>query len=384
MAIIDDYKSTKNKDLLINASSRMIKDKFNVSVNDSNVAKVVLNIISVISNDVILINTNIKLNELNNLTLIKVKEYVEKQLTESSKTNSTEDNVTKIPVQVNQNTTVKPNDEADTLMDKVQELEEKRRISNTLLSEYLNLNEKVEVNDATTTQSSGNQQNVPAQIPIIIDNVYKSIEKKNKKYFIINSYSRDWIKNPTRNSLHFKINIDMSQNTIEPSKILFPSYVKFITPYIVMILTDSTKTQKYHFTLNRENGNWDEWILLNNESIIIQHQNWNITFYDHLNKELDLGNDDISVTEVMFEGDDYFKLKISNSDEHNMNMLEENKDYVMLKTFDNNIHNIKIIKNNNGGFIIKKNDFKQEDFINSKILNTRAQYCIFFQYSAKD
>jgi hypothetical protein len=374
MTVIDDYKSSKNKELLVNASSRMIKDKFSISINDANLAKIVLNIIAIISNDVILINKNMKLNEINNLTLVKVKEYVEKQVNQDAKSQISE------TVPQEQSNNIK-SEEADYLMDKVQELEEKRRLSNTLLSEYLNLNDK------TVPEQNDGQNLVPPQIPIIIDNVYKTIEKKNKKTFIINSYSRDWVKNPSRNSLQFKIGIDLLQNVIEPLRIMFPFFVKSLTPYVVMILTDGNKTQKYNFIMTKDNGSWDEWTCNGNEHINMQYQNWNISFYDYLNKELELGNDDIPVSEVTsvtYDESEYFKLNLVSNHEHNLNLLEEKKDYIMLKAFDGTIHNVKVYNKIDSEIIIKKMEFKQEDFINSKILNTRAQYTIFFQYYTKD
>jgi len=60
------------------------------------------------------------------------------------------------------------------------------------------------------------------------------------------------------------IGIDIKKFYIEPSTILLPTYIKNDTPYIIVNFSDNTRTQTYNYIFNKNNGNWDEWININN------------------------------------------------------------------------------------------------------------------------
>lgn len=415
MGILEEYKSTKNRDILLNASIKMIKDKYNISISDAVLSKIINNIISVISNDAILLNTSVKLSELNNLTLVKIKDFVGRQIKPDKETSEinqitiqTQANITEAPQpsltpenqsQVIQNTL--PNvsiekriSEDDELLNKLQELEEKRRVANSILLDQ-SVNDNSSINIFENSINTEDKSNNTIAISSITDNIYKSMVTKkpvNKKTIILNSYDRDWVNQPIRNTLQFNIDIDLQQNIIEPSKILFPTYVKELTPYINMIITDGNKVHKYTFIYHKNNGGWDEWNLVNSNpnQMYFTKKDWKITFMDFLNKDLKLGNDDIQVSEVSIYNDqdnnEGFRVKLlSDKKHHNLERIRKYDD-MLLKIYSDKIVNVTVLENNDDCIVLINNDakLKQEDFINSKLLNLKAQYFLIFSYYAKE
>ena len=76
MSVIDDFKSDKNINLIFNAASKMIKDKYsNVDANDNDLINITKSIIKSICSDAILIKKIVKLMELNKIALSKIKEH---------------------------------------------------------------------------------------------------------------------------------------------------------------------------------------------------------------------------------------------------------------------------------------------------------------------
>ena len=249
----------------------------------------------------------------------------------------------------------------------------------------------------------------------------------NKKTLIINSFSRDWVNNPKRNQLSFTVNIDLQSNIIEPLKILFPRYVKDISPYIVLVITDNHRTFKYNFLYSKSSGKWDIWKLINkdskvnniNNSINLANKTWKIHFLDYLNNELNLGKDDIKISQITDYNMNYgnntsIDTNIDNilmPSQHNLTKDAKNKrqsfyeinidysnqleydeynigtvskyDNLLLKTYKNNYVNIKVMEvNDDLGKIIMLNDsgLEKEDFVNSSLLNYGAQYSLILTY----
>jgi hypothetical protein len=227
---------------------------------------------------------------------------------------------------------------------------------------------------------------------------------------VINSHSRDWTKYPNRSLLKFSINIDFTQYSLEPHMILFPEFVKEITPYVIMCISDGTKVQKFYFILSETNQNctWDKWTSMNRnntETIFLENKNWNITFYDFMNNELDMGNDDINILEVnQIQANtqtdiqaniltNTFKIKIEKNNHYKMilvhNRFPEN---VILRTHsDNNVSvQIKLVDEQ-----CKDTDYLEyylycnetqlqvEDFLGSKILYLHGQYSIVMMQQKK-
>jgi hypothetical protein len=463
MSIIDEFKGEKNRNLIIQASNKMLLDKYNLSLRTDLLISIINTIIASMSKDAILMNNTIKLMELNTITLAKMKDYVIKNIdninavnaniditernegSERNESNIVNNDVaisTNLPqaVQAVQNynedygynkTDVLTNEE---LLIRVKEYEHKRIISNTIFS---NIENNIDISSTANTTNTANTANTANAananiIPEIMEKVLTSINTNteiNKKTLIINSFSRDWINNPNRNKLTFTINIDLQSNIIEPLKILFPKYVKELTPYIILVITDNHKTFKYTFLYSKASGKWDIWKLVNNDNNInncinLTNKSWKIKFLDYLNNDLNLGNDDIKISQIndykmstydnnninvetnidniLMSYNDPNNLTKDNIADTKLNMYEINidysnlleydeykldiiskYDYMQLKTYSNKYVNIKVIDvNNDIGKIIILNETKlmKEDFINSSLLNYGAQYSIILTY----
>ena len=466
MSIIDEFKGEKNRNLIIQASNKMLLDKYNLSLRTDLLISIINTIIASMSKDAILMNNTIKLMELNTITLAKMKDYVMKNIdninaanaanaannnidiTERPEGNERNDsnivnneiaistNLLQAPqaAQAAQNysedygynkTDVLTNEE---LLIRVKEYEHKRIISNTI---FANIENNIDISSTANTANSANAANI---IPEIMEKVLTSINTNtntevNKKTLIINSFSRDWINNPNRNKLTFTINIDLQNNIIEPLKILFPKYVKDLTPYIILVITDNHKTFKYTFLYSKTSGKWDIWKLVNkdnniNNCINLTNKSWKIKFLDYLNNELNLGNDDIKISQIndykmstydnnninvetnidniLMSYNDPNNLPKDNIADTKLNMYEINidysnlleydeyklnivskYDYMQLKTYSNKYVNIKVIDvNYDMGKIIILNEtnLMKDDFINSSLLNYGAQYSIILTY----
>jgi hypothetical protein len=468
MSIIDEFKGEKNRNLIIQASNKMLLDKYNLSLRTDLLITIINTIIASMSKDAILMNNTIKLMELNTITLAKMKDYVIKNIDNINAANAANNNIditernegsernesnivnndvaistnllqaVQLPqaAQAAQNynedygynkTDVLTNEE---LLIRVKEYEHKRIISNTI---FANIENNIDISSTANAANAANTANANI-IPEIMEKVLTSINTNtnteiNKKTLIINSFSRDWINNPNRNKLTFTINIDLQSNIIEPLKILFPKYVKELTPYIILVITDNHKTFKYTFLYSKASGKWDIWKLVNNDNNInncinLTNKSWKIKFLDYLNNDLNLGNDDIKISQIndykmstydnnninvetnidniLMSYNDPNNLTKDNIADTKLNMYEINidysnlleydeykldiiskYDYMQLKTYSNKYVNIKVIDvNNDMGKIIILNETKlmKEDFINSSLLNYGAQYSIILTY----
>jgi hypothetical protein len=151
----------------------------------------------------------------------------------------------------------------------------------------------------------------------------------------------------------------------------------------------------------------------------LANKNWKINFLDYLNNELNLGRDDIKISQIndykmnKYDNNAYINTNIDNIlmppnnlttdakskqlkfyeinidysnileyDEYNLNNLSK-YDNMLLKTYNNNYVNIKILDvNNDLGKIImlNENNLTKEDFVNSSLLNYGAQYSLILTY----
>jgi hypothetical protein len=445
MTVVDDFKSEKNKNIIIQASNKMLLDKYKISLNPEVLLNIINIIITSMCKDAILMNNTIKLMELNTITLTKMKDYVNKNIdiiTEQpnienvSATASVENNVNNDISDTNYNNIDLSNEEYNSrkeiltneeLLIRVRDYENSRTISNTVLA---NIDNNIDINNPNNVNNITNPNNVNNinMIPEIIEKVLTTINTNiNKKTLIINSFSRDWINNPLRNKLFFTINIDLQNNIIEPLKILFPLYVKNRTPYVILVITDNHKTFKFNFLYSKTAGNWDIWKLINkdnniNNNINLANKNWKIHFLDYLNNELDLGKDDIKISNIndykmnKYDNNDnnYIETNIDNIlmpsnivtkntkkknlyeinidysniieyDEYNLNIVSK-YDYLQLKTYSNKYVNIKVIDidiNLGKIIVLNENNLTKDDFINSSLLNYGAQYSLILTYYPK-
>jgi len=333
------------------------------------------------------------------------------------------------------------------LLIRVKEYENSRAISATMLASTANAANAANAanvanidNTVSTTQGAqavaANSASAANILPEMMEKVLTSINTFiNKKTLVINSFSRDWINNPKRNQLSFTVNIDLQSNIIEPLKILFPRYVKDKTPYIVLVITDNHRTFKYNFLYSKSSGKWDIWELMGgdttdkksniNNSINLANKTWKIHFLDYLNNELNLGKDDIKVSQINDYQMNYcnntsmdtnidnilMPPPLSQLSPHNLTKDAKNKrqsfyeinidysnqleyddynletvskyDYILAKTYNNNYVNIKVLEVNNdlGKIIVLNSDgLSKDDLNNSSLLNYGAQYSLILTY----
>ena len=476
MAIIDEFKSVKNRSLIIQASTKMLLDKYRLSLSAETLTNIMNAIISAMSKDAILMNNTIKLMELNTITLAKMKDYIIKNmdtvrndanimpdieeniLGSGSDVNASVSGVSSGDVNasgsVSDSNTIDANGtykeeysynkgdilSNEELLIRVKEYENSRAISTTILTSGGSTGSgsggASGLDNSQSSQASPQAPltplTLPSILPEIMEKVLTSINTStntfvNKKTLIINSFSRDWVNNPKRNQLSFTVNIDLQSNIIEPLKILFPRYVKDISPYIVLVITDNHRTFKYNFLYSKSSGKWDIWKLINkdskvnniNNSINLANKTWKIHFLDYLNNELNLGKDDIKISQItdynMNYGNNtsidtnidnilmpsqhnltkdaknkrqsFYEINIDYSnqleyDEYNLGIVSK-YDNLLLKTYKNNYVNIKVMEvNDDLGKIIMLNDsgLEKEDFVNSSLLNYGAQYSLILTY----
>jgi hypothetical protein len=385
------------------ASFKMLKDKYKIEITEENrnlYQTIIKSAISTVSNDAILINTKISLQELNNITLVKVKEQIDLiGIRNKPEENHDHDNehVQSEPQELSQKSNDGDNKKVsdEELIVKVRELEEKRKISNMLLqTEGYKIIEDSIYSDNQQNQFQNNVNSMNTYFnPTIISDVIQQINDVKRtsissKVVIINSQSRDWVnKQPNRNGLKFSINIDFTQYTFAAYKIIFPKFVKDTTPYITMYMNDGLKVQKIYYMYSKSNGSiWDEWIVCNSshvELIYLENKTWNITFYNHMNKELDLGNDNIDITEVLKLDKNKFQVKISDSSDL---LVPDTMNTCLLYTNNSDMINVNLYSLN-GEIILKVTEADKEldieHFINSKLLNLKAQYSLIFMQCKK-
>jgi hypothetical protein len=407
MGVIDDFKQEKNKKAIIIASEKMINDKYKINIDNKELIIIIENIIISICNDAILIKNVVKLIELNTIALTKIKDYVEKYIINKH------EEIIYQPEQPVDRELINNKYETEDLLSKVIELEEKRKTLNTIVNldsikepdipnVANNIENKFNKNSTfaliNNPVSSNTNENIEL-VAYIIEKMESIINnKKNISYknLIINSYNRDWTIYDDRNDLTLSINIDLNKNVIEPKKLLMPKYIKNITPYINMIIDDGKKTQKFQFILsnaNANNGSWDLWDIINGEHdnlnnfINLINKDWVISFTDFLNNKLNLGTDNININRISRTiEDNQYNITIDMKDIvlFNEYYLEYNNKYdnILLKTIDDEDIILKILEINNN-VITVLSDKNIIDYVDSTLLNYKAQYTIILKYHSK-
>ena len=407
MGVIDDFKQEKNRKSIIIASEKMIKDKYNITIDNEELINIINGIVLSICNDAILIKNVVKLIELNTIALTKIRDYIEIKIVRK-----TEEVLyhQEIPIEKE---LINNKFETEELLSKVLELEEKRKTVNSLVNleqikeadDHIISNNSIDANTTNTIFSpytvintASNPANDNIELVAYIIEKMESIinNKKNIGYknLIINSYNRDWTIYNDRNNLSLSVNIDLNKNVIEPKKLLMPKYIKNITPYITMTINDGKKSQKFQFIIGDSSyGCWDTWVIINNERdnlnniISLNNKDWVITFTDFLNTELNLGNDNINISRISkaFEDNQYIitidKKDIFLYNEYYLEYLNK-YDNILLKTCDDEDISLKIIEiiDNTITVFSDKNII---DYTDATLLNYKAQYTIVLTYNSK-
>jgi len=353
---MEEYLSVDNKKLVVNACKNMIKDKYSNIIADEQVDLLLSDIYKQVVADYE--NKKLTKNELNNITLGLMKQLCEKYTIETLQ-----------PYEVVRDEII---DEYETI-NKLKKLEFNRNIipsfaANNSEQEFLSKSEP----DDFVAKSNPINISIP------------TVQKPTYKTFIINSANRDWIKNPERSIINFNTSADINKNKFFPQCICFPHYVKHITPYVIMNITDGIVNQYFSFTVyNTTGGKWDTWVPVDHtECIDLTSDKWSVRFFDFNNNLLDIGNDNIGVSTVIVN-DGIFQLQIlidEKSYENNFNT----KDFVKIKlssgkqilkqvmdySFDDDVATMTIYDK----------DLTVQDFIESKILNINNQFSLIIKY----
>jgi len=380
MSVIDDFKSDKNINLIFNAASKMIKDKYsNVDADDNDLINISKSIIKSICSDAILIKKIVKLMELNKIALSKIKEHYDGIINRQ--------NEPEIIKTEEKDESMKYDSEQ--LLLKVLKLEEKRSVANSLANLQKQQSEVKE-----SKQESYIQQSNPINFNVkILEKLEVLTREKTKvicKNIVINSYNRDWSNNPDRNKLSFTINIDLLKNNIKIDRLLLPKLIKYKTSFVTMTINNNKHAQKIIFILktsSNENA-WDIWENINSDNILlITAKNWHISFTDFLNNDLDMGQDNIDIIEIDDNLNNIYDLTINNGDKMKYDSfgvsLINKYDNILIKTnLGDNIQG-KVLNIADNILRVYIENIEKKLLMNSSLLNYKGQYTIMMSYCPK-
>ena len=380
MSVIDDFKSDKNINLIFNAASKMIKDKYsNVDTNDNDLINIIKSIILSICSDAILIKKVVKLMELNKIALSKIKEHYDGIINRQ--------NEPEIIKTEEKDESMKYDSEQ--LLLKVLELEEKRSVANSLANLQKQQSEVKE-----SKQESFMQQSNPIDFNVkILERLEVLSREKTKisyKNIVINSYNRDWCNNPNRNKLSFTINIDLLKNNIKIDRLLLPKLIKYKTSFVTMTINNNKQAQKIIFILktsSNENA-WDIWENVNSDNILlITNKNWHISFTDFLNNDLDMGQDNIDIIEVNDNLNNIYDLTIDNGDKmkydgFGVSLINKYDNILIRNNLGDNIQG-KVLHINDNILSVYIENIEKKILMNSALLNYKGQYTIMMSYCQK-
>jgi hypothetical protein len=369
---MNDYKSVENVSKLTMASQKMLQERLGIQTLETEIKQ----LIEHVSNSILAEyqNMNLTISELNNITLLNIKKHYE------SNHNNKEVSLPSLQPPFQNNITSERIDE-EIVAAKLRAFEATRKLIPAHNTNLFNTNEVCEVKNTFHT------------VPQIIPQVLPQIDVQFKT-LIINSINRDWIRTPTRNNMKFNIPLDLNNNVLYPESLILPKYVKNITPYVLMNITDGIKNYVYSFecTWCNSEGKWDVWKTIDKaENILLNNKQWSVKFFDFTNNELDLEKDNINVVEAFKEQNKYI-LKIP-LDIHSYNNNFKINDMVLIKIFNGKQFYKKIVdyckadskdKNINIMTVLDdKNELNLEDFVNSKILNLNNQISLVIKYHVK-
>ena len=280
---MDDFASSNNFGIIKIACRNMISDKFKIDIEDNEISDILSDVIETMK--VEFSTDNFKTNELNNIVLSRVKDL----LTIKPNEDDTATNDQKL--------------DDDMINIKLRELESRRQIIPEFTPHIVD-----------SKKNNSEQQNSIAK-PNPISITLPKHKAETYKTLIINSINRDWIKQPLRNNIKFSMSHDLHLNLFYPYCILLPKFVRDITPYVLLNISDGEKTVYYSFTCENDNcGNWNKWVTVENtENISLNTKIWSIKMLDFANNELDLGKDFCKIIQVQTLDETRFQLTCDNN-----------------------------------------------------------------------
>jgi len=361
---MEKYKSDNNIEIIEQATSKMLKDLFNIEQEYNKTRELVYDIMYIIENNYS--TEKLSIQDLNKLTLTKIKEVYSDSQKQDFDSHD-----------INENVTENFNDIAideNNISLKLNELEKRRNMIPKYKHEQTNIETDFIKKDSTDDRI------FEKHISQVVFSPSSHKEQNNFKTLIINSLNRDCEKCPKRNNLKINVTLSCINNTIIPYCICFPSYVKTLTPYVLMHITDGNKNIYYSFTCNKSNDNniWDVWQTIDNAEAINMGENiWCINFLDFTNNELQLGYDNVSITSVKNKNEDDISLTLNNEDfsvGDNICLRLPNKKQIYKK-----------VKSKMGDVIDIDNNINMpiEEIINASVMNLNKQYSFIVKYALR-
>lgn len=360
---MDDFINQKNIRIIILACRNMINDKFSTEsteIDDNELFELVNGFVAEMHTE--FENDGFNTNKLNNIVLGRVRNML------SNKPLDSEQYKQDIQISNINDANSTPSDtklDDDLINIKLQELETRRKVIPEFSDKIEETQQKQDIHDV-----------VYKPTPPISITVPKS-KKNNFKTLMINSINRDWIKQPLRNNIKFGMSVDTNNNVFFPYCLCLPNFVKNITPYVLMNISDGAKSIYYSFTTDGNgNGNdnkWDIWKTVESpENISLSGKIWSLKLFDFINNELKLGEDNCNITQVLQNDDNTICIKHDKSIGNDIAIkLKNNKTiYTTVNASDNRTFTI-------------QDDYDITEFINAKILNVEEQFSFIIKYCYK-
>ena len=334
-------------DKLYNISLKMLKDKHNLDEYPRDKFNIIY--YQIFNNN----NNNLEINDLNKLVLKKINESI--IFIDNDKDNNRD----------------KDNDD-NKIEAKINEL---RNIRNNM---NLNLN---------TTNANGNTNgtnflnNTDNQIDI--DEKFNEIQeiRNNMINTTTNSNTNTNIKFKTFiiNSIKNNFTTNINKTNIYPLYLCLPSFIKKITPYIILSISDSyNNIINYTFIYKKNSTNWDIWkhVINSYHKIILENTTCIIKLYNFNNNLISL-NYYYSTTIEILENNNHYDIKVDKIHLFNLN----DKIKIMLNNNHSSDNIIRDIDIENQIIQIDKNNINIDEFINSKIFNYNYQLSLIFKYN---
>lgn len=392
---MDKYQDIANLSILKKACSKMLQEKYNKRITQKDLDVLISSVAREVDEEYT--EMNLKLSEINNITLSKIKKRYELESQASTEhslqplqtlqtlhdthtlqyklySQASQSQQSQQASQASQSQQSQQSSQALQILDddlinyKLKELETRRQIIPTYVEENPETLQR-EVQNLTYKSN-----------PISITIPPSANDRPNYKSFIINSLNRDWCKFPNRNLVKFNVSLDLDKNTFYPHCVCFPSFVKNATPYVIINLSDGVKNIMYTFTCSSILGNWDTWHPINNvEKIGLEKSVWTIKIYDFTNKELQLGKDSIDVVQASMV-QDTFVLKTSMIDDELIA-----GDIIHIKCYNSTIVSKYVLQYSKEPreITIDTKDIDIDDFINAKVLVIKNQFSFIVKYDKR-
>ena len=338
-------------DKLYNISLKMLKDKHNLDEYPRDKFNVIY--YQIFNNKT---NNNLETNDLNKLVL--------KRINESILSNNDKDNI-------DDTKDIRDNDD-NRIEAKINEL---RNIRNNMNLNLNNTNNTIN----TTNNFLNNDDN-----QIDIDEKFNEIQEIRNNMINSNSNNTNNTNNTKYktfilNSIKNNFTTNINKSNIYPLYLCLPSFIKKLTPYIILSISDNyNNITNYTFIYKKNSSNWDIWkpVINSYHKIILENTNWNIKLFNFNNNLISL-NDYYSTTIEILENNDYFDIKVDKIHLFNLN----DKIKIILNnnhSCDNIISDIDV---ENQIIKISKNNINIQEFMNSKIFNYNYQLSLIFKYN---